>query len=40
MTVMTVGLLSIAVYAVLLVVWLRMDRNREQYLDVKREDRA
>jgi hypothetical protein len=40
MNVMTVGLLSIAVYAVLLVVWLRMDRNREQYLDVKREDRA
>ena len=40
MTVMTVGLLSIAAYAVLLVVWLRMDRNREQYLDVKKEDRA
>ena len=40
MNVMTVGLLSIAVYAVLLVIWLRMDRNHEQYLDVRKEDRA
>lgn len=40
MNVMTVGLLSIAVYGVLLVIWLRMDRNREQYLDVAREDRS
>ena len=40
MNVMTVGLLSIAVYVVLLVIWLRMDRNREQYLEVRKEDRS
>lgn len=40
MNVMTVGLLSIAIFAVLLVVWIRKDRNREQYLDVRKGDRS
>lgn len=40
MNVMTVGLVSIAIYAVLLVIWLRMDRNREQYLAGQKEDRS
>lgn len=31
MNVLTVGLLSIAAYLVLLVAWLYVDRNREQY---------
>lgn len=39
MNVLTVGLLSIAVYMVFLVIWLRYDRNQESYSGPK-EDRA
>lgn len=40
MNVMTVGLLSIAVYTVLLVLWLRLDRNHEEYLHARKEGRS
>lgn len=38
MNVMTVGLASIALYALFVVLWLRFDRNKDTYADYQRED--
>ena len=38
MNVMTVGLLCIALYAVLVVVWLRHDKNRDDYTNSREEN--